>query len=92
MTPVINSNNGTKMTFQVTNRVNYEELRPCCQSLEKHLYFPGEHFLIIMMGVQYKGLYLEQLKLLPEVNTSYFARPRVDVSPCFNGPKANKQT
>ena len=33
---------------------------------------------------------VQQLKLLPKVNTSHFLRPRVDVSLYFNGPKANK--
>ena len=41
------------------NKDELAKLRPCCQSLEKHLHFPGEHFLIIMLGVQYKGFYLE---------------------------------
>ena len=55
------------------------------------MYFPGEHFLIIMMGVQYKGFnLLKLLKLLPRVSTSHFLRPTVDVSPYFNGPKANR--
>ena len=36
------------------------KLGPCCHSLEKHMYFPGEHFLIKVMGVQYNGFYLEQ--------------------------------
>ena len=64
------------------------------QNLGKHLYFPGEHFLIIMMGVQYKRFLpgaVQQLKLLPRVNTSHFLRPTVDILPYFNGPKANKQ-
>ena len=34
-------------------------IRPCCQSFQKHPYFPREYFLIIMIGVQYKGFYLE---------------------------------
>ena len=38
----------------------FAKLRPCCQSREKHLYFPREHFLIIMTGIQYKGFYLDQ--------------------------------
>ena len=33
---------------------------------------------------------VEQLKLLPGVNISHFLCPTVDVSPYFNGPKANK--
>ena len=33
---------------------------------------------------------VQQLKLLPRVNTSHFLRPRVDGLPYFNGPKANK--
>ena len=37
------------------NKAKFARLRPSCQSLEKHLYFPGEHFLIIMTGVEYKG-------------------------------------
>ena len=72
------------------NKGKFAKLRPCCQSLEKHPYFVGEHFLIIMVGVQYKGFYLEQLKLLPRVDTTHFLCPTVDVSPYFNGPKANK--
>ena len=34
---------------------------------------------------------VQQLKLLPRVNTSHFLCPTVDVSPYFNDPKANKQ-
>ena len=33
---------------------------------------------------------IQQLKLLPRVNTFHFLRPTVDASPYFNGPKANK--
>ena len=62
-----------------------------CQSLDKHLYFHEEHFLmIIIMGVQYKGFLpgaVQQLKLLHRVNTPHFLHPTVDVSPYFNGPK-----
>ena len=42
------------------NNGKFAKLRPCCESLEEDLYFLGEHFFIIMMGVQYKGCYLEQ--------------------------------
>ena len=45
---------------QLPDKGKFAKLRTCCQSLEKHLYFPREYFLIIMMGVQYKGFYLEQ--------------------------------
>ena len=50
---------------QLHNKEKFAKLRSCCQSLEKHLYFPRKHFLIIMEGGgggggQYKGLYLEQ--------------------------------
>ena len=33
---------------------------------------------------------VQQLKLPPRVNTYHFLCPTVDVSPYFNGPKANK--
>ena len=34
---------------------------------------------------------VQQLKLLPRMNTSHFLPPRVYLSPYFNGPKANKK-
>ena len=74
---------------QLPNKGKFAKLRPCCQSLEKHLHFPREHFLIIMTGVQCEGFLpgaVQQLKLLPRGNTSHFLHPKVVVSPYFNGP------
>ena len=44
--------------MQLSNKDKFAKLRPCCQSLEKHLYFPREHSLIIMTEIQYKTMLL----------------------------------
>ena len=35
---------------------------------------------------------VQQSKLLLRFNTSHFLRPRIDVSPDFNGPNGHKRT
>ena len=39
---------------QLPNKGKFAKLRPRCQSLEKYLYFPREHFLIMMTGYNTK--------------------------------------
>ena len=63
--------------------------------LGKHLYFLGEHFLIIRTGAHTMQRLLsgavQQLKLLHGVSTSHFLRSRVDGSPYFIWPKAKNK-
>ena len=77
---------------QLPNKGKFAKLRPCCQSLEKHVHFAGENFLIIMTGYNTKVFTWSStaIKVLHRWNTSHFLRPKVDVSPYFNGPKANR--
>ena len=44
-----------KSENKLPNKGKLAKLRSCYQRLENHLYFPGEYFLIIMTGVQYKS-------------------------------------
>ena len=70
----------------------FTKLGPCCHSLEKYLYSPGSTLNHNDGGTILKLLpgAVQQLKLLPRVNTSHFLCPRIDASSHFNGPIANK--
>ena len=84
---------GISTAAQYIYKGKFAKLRLCCQSLEKTSVPPRGALLDHNDGGTIQRFLpgaVQQLILLPRVNTSHFLCPTVDVSPYFNGPKANK--
>ena len=58
------------ITVQLPNKGKFAKLKP---NLEKYLHHLMEHFLIIMMRVQYKGLYSSQSCYLEGTHLIFYA-------------------
>ena len=63
------------ISIQLPNKGKFAKLRRCCQSLEKHMCFPRGALLDHNDGGTVQRFLpgaVQQLKLLPRVNTSLF--------------------